>query len=72
MNILKTINFLIREVPNLQLVELHEDTIYFKNEKTNLIYKVNENYNIDLVAGFFLTTDEFSKELTKKIKYELY
>lgn len=71
MNTLEIINFLIREVPKLQLKHLYCDSIYFVNGENGLIYKVDEYYNIDLVDGFILTSDDFSTKLDKKIKYEL-
>lgn len=71
MNTLEIINFLIREVPKLQLKQLFRNSIYFVNGDNGLIYKVDEYYNIDLVEGFTLTSDDFSTKLDKKIKYEL-
>lgn len=71
MNTLEIINFLIREVPKLQLKQLFRNSIYFVNGDNGLIYKVDEYYNIDLVEEFTLTSDDFSRKLDKKIKYEL-
>ncbi len=66
MNTLEIINFLIREVPKLQLKQLYCNAIYFMNGDNGLIYKVDEYYNIDLVEGFTLTSDDFSTKLDKK------